>query len=79
MSFERGNRQKKSFDNVRGIMGMSMGVIYCIIAAALVYMKSKGELADLDRILVYALAGLMGAYGLFRIYRGFKMSKGEGL
>jgi len=58
---------------------MAMGVIYCLIAGALVYMKSKGELRDLDRILVYVIALLMSAYGIFRIYRGFKMSKGEGL
>lgn len=79
MSFEKGNRQKKSFDQVRGIMGLSMGVIYCIIGACLIYFKSQGQLQNLDQILVYAIAGLMAAYGIFRIYRGYKMMKGEAL
>lgn len=79
MSFERGSRQKKSFDNVRGIMGMTMGVIYCAIGACLIYFKSLGQLQNLDKVLVYIIAALMGAYGIFRVYRGFKMMKGEAL
>ncbi len=79
MGFDKGSRQKKSFDQVRGIMGMTMGVIYCVIAACLVYFKSLGQLQNLDQVLVYVIAGLMAAYGIFRVYRGFKMMKGEGL
>ena len=79
MSFEKGSRQRKSFDNVRGIMGLSMGVIYCIIGASLVYFKSQGQLQNIDKVLIYVLACLMAAYGIFRIYRGYKMMKGEGL
>jgi len=79
MSIERGSRQKKNFDQVRGIMGMTMGLIYCIIGICLVYFKSLGQLQSLDKILVYIIAGLMEGYGIFRVYRGFKMMKGEAL
>lgn len=76
MSVEKGNRNKKSFDNIRGIMGMSMGVIYLIIAACVVYFERIKQI-DIGEVFSYIVAGLMAAYGIFRIYRGYKMMKGE--
>lgn len=78
MSIERGEKQKKAMNNSRGIMGLSMGVVYCIFGSFLIYFKSLGQFEQVDKTVVYALAGLMIAYGIFRIYRGFKMMKGEG-
>jgi hypothetical protein len=77
MGAEKGSRQKKSMDNARGIMGITMGVLYCFIGSVMIYFKSAGEFQQVDKMVVYALAGLMIAYGLFRIYRGYKMTKGE--
>lgn len=71
------NRQRKSFDNIRGIMGMSMGVIYVIISFAVVYMQ-KAKQINIGDTLSYIIAALMAAYGIFRIYRGFKQMRGQG-
>lgn len=72
------NRQRKSFDHIRGIMGMSMGVIYLIIALAVIYMQRAKQI-NIGDTLSYIIAALMAAYGIFRIYRGYKQMKGEGL
>jgi uncharacterized membrane protein HdeD (DUF308 family) len=77
MGFEKGDRQKKSMNNARGIMGLSMGVVYCIFGSFLIYFKSLGQFEQVDKTVVYALAGLMIAYGIFRVYRGFKMMRSE--
>lgn len=77
MSFDRGNRTKKSFNNIRGIMGMSMGVIYLVIACCVVYFEKIHQI-NIGETFSYIVAGLMAGYGIFRIYRGFKQMKGEG-
>ena len=71
------NRQRKSFDHIRGIMGMSMGVIYIVIALAVIYMQ-KAKQIHIGDALSYIIAALMAAYGIFRIYRGYKQMKGQG-
>lgn len=76
MSYQQDNSKKKSFNSVRGIMGMSMGVIYLIIAVCVVYFEKIHQI-DIGEIFSYMAGGLMAAYGIFRIYRGYKMMKGE--
>ncbi len=71
------NRQRKSFDQIRGIMGISMGVIYVIIAFAVVYMQRAKQI-NIGDTLSYIIAALMAAYGIFRMYRGYKQMKGQG-
>jgi len=77
MSTDQGKGKRKSFDSIRGTMGMAMGVIYLIIAACVVYFEHIHQI-DIGPIFSYLVAGLMAAYGIFRIYRGYKMMKGEG-
>ena len=78
MSYKPDNyRQRKSFDHIRCIMGISMGVIYVIIAFAVVYMQRAKQI-NIGDTLSYIIAGLMAAYGIFRMYRGYKQMKGEG-
>lgn len=77
MSFDPG-KSKKNFDKMRGYAGMGMGAIYLIIAITmLVY--AKVDPFHIGAGISYVVAGLMIAYGVFRIYRGYKLSKGEGL
>lgn len=76
MAFDQNNNRRKSFNRVRGIMGLSMGIIYLIIAVGVVYFEQKGQI-NIGKTLSYMIGGLMFFYGIFRIYRGYKQIKGE--
>jgi hypothetical protein len=78
MSYDSGKKGRSSFNKVRGYTGMSMGVIYLIIAGFIVnFAKADPFHLRTGTGISYLIAGLMGAYGIFRIYRGYKMSKEE--
>lgn len=77
MSFDQRTNRKKSFNSVRGIMGISMGLIYVIIAVLVIYFQRSGQL-NIGATISYIIAGLMAGYGIFRVYRGYKQMTGEG-
>lgn len=77
MSFDQRTNRKKSFNSVRGIMGISMGLIYVIIAVLVIYFQRAGQL-NIGATISYIIAGLMAGYGIFRVYRGYKQMTGEG-
>lgn len=67
---------RKSFDKVRGITGMAMGVFYFAIAYWVVYMEQIGQF-NIGKTFSYLAAGLMVMYGAFRIFRGYRIYKGS--
>lgn len=77
MTTGNANRKKQQFNSIRGIMGISMGVIYLIIACCVVYFEKTKQI-DIGKTFSYLVGGLMAGYGIFRIYRGFKMMRGQG-
>lgn len=77
MSFDSGKNGRQSFHKMRGYTGMAMGVIYLIIAGFILNF-AKVDPMHIGTGISYVVGGLMAAYGIFRIYRGYKLSKGEG-
>ena len=76
MSYDSGNKRRDSFNKTRGLMGMVMGVFYVILAAFFgFFTKSLFDKIG-NNTIVSILLGLMAAYGIFRIYRGYKLMKG---
>lgn len=71
------NREpKKPLNKVRGYSGMVMGLFYFFIAYWVIHLEQIGQI-HIGRPFSYLAAGLMAAYGLFRIYRGFIILKNE--
>jgi hypothetical protein len=77
MSFDQNRNSRQSFNKIRGMMGMAMGLIYIVIACCVVYFEKIKQI-DIGETFSYIVAGLMAGYGIFRIYRGLKQMKGEG-
>ena len=77
MSFDP-EKSRKNFDKMRGYAGMGMGAIYLIIAITILT-YAKVDPFHIGTGISYVVSALMLAYGIFRIYRGYKLSKGEGL
>ncbi len=77
MNYKQGESRKKSFHTMRGIMGITMGLVYLLIAAMIIYMQKMKQI-DIGDTFSYIAGGLMAAYGLFRIYRGWMFTKGKG-
>jgi len=73
MSSGRNRRQGMQLQKARGMMGMTMGCIYIIVAAALIYLHIEGKISLGDAVLTYSITTLMAAYGVFRIYRGWRL------
>lgn len=73
MSVSRNNRSGNNLQKARAMMGMTMGCIYVIVAGVLVYLHLEERIHLGDDVLTYAITTLMAAYGIFRIYRGWKM------
>ncbi len=70
------DRRKKTWLSVRGMMGMAMGVVYLVVALAVVYLEKTGQI-HIGTVIAYIIASLMFLYGLFRIYRGYQQLKGK--
>lgn len=68
------NRKGNSFNKMRGYAGMFMGVVYFFVAYLTIVAQQKGTI-DIGDTLSYVLAALMTAYGIFRIYRGYRIVK----
>ncbi len=74
MSYDSGKKGRASFHKMRGYTGIAMGVIYLIIAG-FIFNFAKVDPLHVGTGISYAISGLMAAYGVFRIYRGYKISK----
>lgn len=70
MSYEERNQTNKGYERFRSTMHIAMGVFYIIIGLFVIYIKYFGQM-ELPDTFAYILGGLMLAYGLFRIWRGF--------
>jgi hypothetical protein len=77
MSYDSGKKGRDSFSKTRGIMGMSMGAIYLLLAVFFGFFTHSLFDKIGNTTVVSVLLGLMAAYGIFRIYRGYKIMKGE--
>jgi len=71
-------KRKRNFDKMRGYAGMGMGAVYLIISITLIT-YAKVDPFHIGSGISYLVSGLLFAYGVFRVYRGYKLSKGEGL
>lgn len=69
-------KRRQNMNNARGIAGMAMGILYIVIAFFVVYFEQKKQI-DIGAGLSYVLGGIMVLYGIFRMYRGYKMMKGQ--
>lgn len=78
MSYSPGNKERNTFQKTRGFTGLSMGVLYCALALFFGLYKSDATIDFVggNKTLMIALLGLMFAYGIFRIYRGYRLIKG---
>jgi uncharacterized membrane protein YidH (DUF202 family) len=76
MNVEQSNKRKKSFNNVRGMMGISMGIVYLIVAVMVVYLERTGYIS-IGTTFSYIVGVLMAAYGIFRMYRGWMQMQGK--
>lgn len=71
-NFEERNQRQNSYGRFRAILHLSMGCMYLLIGAALVYVQStQGGIGSF----AYLVGGLMLLYGVFRIWRGFRDMK----
>lgn len=70
------NKRNESYTRFRGILHVSMGVLYILMGVATIYL-CKTKYFDLDMTAAYAIGGLMMAYGIFRIYRGWQRVSGK--
>lgn len=80
MSFDSNNRRRDIINKTAGVRSIAMGLLYLFLTGFLFFFKreeSKKFLGANDAV-VMILLGLFAAYGLFRIYRGYKLSKGQG-
>lgn len=79
MSHDTGRRpQRSNFYKTRGYSGAFMGLLYCCLALFFAFYKLEETTAFIggQKWLGIALLALMFAYGIFRIYRGIKMTRG---
>lgn len=79
MSYDSGRKPKSTFNKTRGITGIFMGLLYCALALFFGFYKFGATLDFIggNKVLAMVLLGLMFAYGVFRIFRGAKMMKGD--
>ena len=73
---ENNKTPKKSLLKVRGYSGMVMGLFYFFVAYWVIHLEKIGQI-HIGTTFSYLAAALMALYGLFRIYRGFKLLKDE--
>lgn len=68
---EENSRGRKAITQVRATMHIGMGILYLVIGTMVLYVKHFG-MVELSAMMAYPLGILMLAYGVFRIWRGFK-------
>ncbi len=73
---EPNNKNSKTYTRFRGILHFAMGVLYVLMGVATIFL-AKQKTFDIEMPLAYAIGALMGAYGIFRIYRGWQRLSGK--
>ena len=68
------DKQRKSYDSMRTVYNITMGVIILGIGLLCYYLIDKlGMNLSIDNpLMLYAFSGLCIIYGAFRLYRGIK-------
>lgn len=71
MNHEERNERSGTYQYFRTSLDIGMGVLYIVIGGMILFVKYFGTM-ELSTGFAYVLGGLMVAYGIFRIYRGFQ-------
>ena len=68
------NKQRKSYNLMRTVYNITMGLIILGIGVVMLFNDKIGLnlFETLDPIMIYAFSGLCILYGAFRLYRGVK-------
>ena len=73
MEYDRPDRRTKSYVMMRTVMNYSMGAIYLLIGAFLLFPEKLGfEMEAFDPTARYIFGGVIILYGVWRIYRGIR-------
>jgi len=73
MENEYRDKHRKSYDTMRTVYNVTMGVIILAIGVLILFNEKLGINLSIDNpILLYAFSGLCILYGSFRLYRGIK-------
>lgn len=72
--------RKKSTNKLQGYMGVFMGFLYLFIGGA-IFMRNnngtfEGGFLGLGNTMTYIFVGVLFMYGIFRIYRAYKILRG---
>lgn len=68
------DRQRKSYNLMRTVYNITMGIIIIGIGVVMLFNNKLGlDLFEtIDPVMIYAFSGLCFLYGAFRLYRGIK-------
>jgi hypothetical protein len=66
------DKQKKSYDTMRTVYNLTMGIIILGIGVVLLFNNKLGMDLSIDPMMLYSFSGLCILYGSFRLYRGIK-------
>ena len=68
------DKQRKSYNLMRTIYNITMGLIILGIGVVMLFNNKLGLnlFEDMNPIMIYAFSGLCIIYGAFRLYRGIK-------
>jgi sulfite exporter TauE/SafE len=70
MNYEERNSNNSGYQRFRSTLHIGMGIFYICMGLLIIYVKYFGAMALPDTF-AYILGGLMIAYGIFRIWRGY--------
>jgi hypothetical protein len=67
-------KQRRSYNTMRTVYNITMGIIILGIGAGILLNEKFGwiDFSQNNPIMIYAFSGLCFLYGGFRLYRGFK-------
>jgi hypothetical protein len=66
----------KNWNQTKGIAALIRGSIYLVVAFFVIDFQRKGKI-DVGDTFSYIAAGLMVAYGLYRVYRAIRIFQGK--
>jgi len=68
------DKQRKSYNLMRTVYNITMGLIILGIGAVMLFNDKLGLnlFQDMNPMMIYAFSGLCIIYGAFRLYRGIK-------
>jgi len=72
MDISERNRRSKPYVRFRTVFDYVMGVFYIAGGLVVIFSKRLGIEFNLSFLILAAFGGLLIAYGLFRLYRGWK-------